>query len=228
MSDALFRPHSSSPLELQERLAADRRGEPYLLLRDDEGRQRLIPLDDQRLTIGRSPEADVALTWDPEVSRFHAVLERTVDGWSIVDDGRALNGTFVNRVKIRGRKRLRDRDVVQVGATACAFRDPSHRASEATLPALSRVEPVRVSEAQRRVLVALCRPFGEGRRFAAASTNQEIAEELVLSLDAVKTHLRTLVQVFGLDGLPRAQKRTSLVECAFLTGVVSDADYETR
>ena len=35
-----------------------------------------------------------------------------------------------------------------------------------------------VSPAQRRVLVALCRPFKEGAAFATPATNQQIAAEL--------------------------------------------------
>jgi hypothetical protein len=37
--------------------------------------------------------------------------------------------------------------------------------------------------------------------------NQQIAEELFLSLDAVKSHLRSLFHKFGIDQLPQNQKR---------------------
>jgi pSer/pThr/pTyr-binding forkhead associated (FHA) protein len=220
--------HDASPAELKERLEADRAGRPYLIYRDRDGGQRLVVLDESadRLTLGRSSDADVPVTWDREVSRHHAVIERTVDGWSVLDDGRALNGTFVNSERVRGRRRIRDGDTVQIGETAIAFRDPGRHTSLATIPAQAVPAPVRVSDAQRRVLVALCRPFGERRPFAAPPTNEEIAAELVLSIDAVKTHLRALFQRFALDGLPRAQKRAALIERAFRTGTVTDADFE--
>jgi pSer/pThr/pTyr-binding forkhead associated (FHA) protein len=220
--------HTATPAELKERLETDRDGRPYLIYRDDGGGQRLVVLgaDAVRITLGRSADADVPVTWDREVSRHHATVERTVDGWSVVDDGRALNGTFVNGERIRGRRRLSDGDVVQIGETAIVFRDPGRHLSVATLPAQAVPAPVRVTDAQRRVLVALCRPFGENRPFAAPPTNEQVAAELVLSVDAVKTHLRALFQRFGLEGLPRAQKRAALIERAFQTGTVRDADFE--
>jgi pSer/pThr/pTyr-binding forkhead associated (FHA) protein len=223
-----LRPHVATPAELKERLEAEREGRPHLIYRDADGDQRLVVLHatPDRLTLGRSADAHVPVTWDREVSRHHAIIERTVDGWSVLDDGRALNGTFVNGERVRGRRRLRDGDVVQVGETAIAFRDPGRHTSLATLPAQKVPAPVRISEAQRRVLIALCRPFGEQRPFAAPPTNEQIATELVLSIDAVKTHLRALFQRFALDGLARAQKRTALIERAFQTGTVSDADFE--
>ena len=83
---------------------------------------------------------------------------------------------------------MRDGDVVQIGETRIAFRDPRRHESLATLPAQAVPAPIRVSDAQRRVLVALCRPFGEQRPFATAPTNEQIAAELTLGTDAVKTH----------------------------------------
>jgi len=42
---------------------------------DDNGRQQEFELspERQRITIGRSPQADVSLSWDAEVSRLHAL-----------------------------------------------------------------------------------------------------------------------------------------------------------
>ena len=52
---ALTEPHASSPAEIKARLAAERRGMPFLLYRDADGRQRITELDAGvgRLTIGR-------------------------------------------------------------------------------------------------------------------------------------------------------------------------------
>ncbi len=80
-----------------------------------------------------------------------------------------------------------------------------------------------VSEAQRRVLVALCRPLG-GDGPAAPATNEQIAGELVLSLSAVKGHLRVLFGRFGLDEAPQNQKRRLLAERALSAGVVRPDD----
>jgi hypothetical protein len=77
MSGSPLGPFRSTPQQLRERLAAERRGTPFLLLRDETDVQRIIDLAraGDRLTLGRSPQCDLALVWDPKVSRLHAELE---------------------------------------------------------------------------------------------------------------------------------------------------------
>ena len=48
-----------------------------------------------------------------------------------------------------------------------------------------------------------------------------IAEELVLSIDAVKSQLRTLYVRFGVDALPQNRKRAALVAAALRSGAIS-------
>ena len=72
--------------------------------------------------------------------------------------------------------------------------------------------------------MALCRPYKGSAPFATPATNHEIASELVLSVDAIKTHLRVLFQKFGVEHLPQNQKRARLVERALLSGVVSERE----
>jgi len=74
------------------------------------------------------------------------------------------------------------------------------------------------------VLIALCRPFKDGSGYVTPATNQEVASELFLSVDAVKTHLRTLFQKFHIEDLPQNQKRAKLVERAVSLGLVSRRD----
>ena len=70
----------------------------------------------------------------------------------------------------------------------------------------------------------MCRPYKDEQHYATPATNQHIAEELSLSLDAVKTHLRTLFHKLGIDHLPQNQKRTRLVETALRYGLISAHD----
>ena len=83
---------------------------------------------------------------------------------------------------------------------------------------------VPVTDAQRRVLVALCRPMKDGAQDAVPATNPQIAEELFLTVAAVKTHLRALFHAFGIDDLPQQNKRRRLVALAISTGVVHERD----
>ncbi len=81
-----------------------------------------------------------------------------------------------------------------------------------------------VSPAQRKVLVALCRPYKDGGGFATPATNGEIAAELHLSVDAVKTHMRALFEKLGIGDVPQNQKRVALAERALQTGVVKSQE----
>src|SRR5690349_371416 len=126
-------PHASSPVELQHRLDAERRGVPYLLYRDGERRQVLMPLDGcERVTIGRRTSNDLALGWDPEVSRLHAAVERIGTDWVLCDEGLSHNGTTVNGVRVNLRQRLHAGDVIGVGETLIAFWAPSSASAERT------------------------------------------------------------------------------------------------
>lgn len=218
--------HGSTPSELADRLAKERRGSPFLVLRDGDDAQRLVDLEQAppRLTIGRSAHCTVTLEWDRKVSRIHAALERVGDDWIVVDDGLSTNGTLVAGERVIGRRRLAHRDHVQIGDTVLAYLAPAQGRGETTRMEDHRAEAVRVTEAQRRVLIALCRPFKDGATDAIPATNPRIAAELVLTVPAIKTHLRALFRTFGLDDLAQSEKRRRLVTAAFLSGVVRDRD----
>ncbi|HEX2359503.1 MAG TPA: FHA domain-containing protein [Solirubrobacterales bacterium] len=69
-------------------------------------------LDDDKVSVGRTPEAGVFLD-DVTVSRNHALLVRRRDGLYIDDLG-SLNGTYVNRHRIESQQ-LTDGDEIQIG-----------------------------------------------------------------------------------------------------------------
>jgi DNA-binding CsgD family transcriptional regulator len=218
--------HAATPAELQERLLAERRGDPFVVWRRDSGGQQLFALHPglQRVTIGRGPSNDITLSWDTEVSRVHAELERLGGDWTVEDDGLSSNGTYVNGERLAGRHRLRDGDLMRFGSTDVVFRAPAH-GTDSTVIGRSIARPT-LSEAQRRVLLALCRPYRERGAHVTPATNRQIADELVLSVEAVKTHLRTLFQRFGIENLNQNVKRARLVELALEAGIVSPRDLE--
>ena len=208
-----------SPTELQSLIHAARRGAPFLFLRDDGGCQQVIPLDGERLVLGRAPGSDLEIGWDPRVSGVHAHLERRGPRWVIEDDGLSRNGTFVNGERLRGQRTLRDGDLIGVGDTVMGFRHPEPEPVLATISVPTIAAPD-VSDAQRRVLVALCRPLASEQDHGVAATNEQIAEELFLSLSAVKGHLRVLFSRFGLEEAPQNQKRLLLAERALASGAI--------
>jgi hypothetical protein len=220
------RPHSASPVELKEQIEAERRGEPFLVYRDADGRQQIVGLGSgsARLSVGRGDSSDIPLPWDADVSRLHAVLERIGDDWTVSDDGLSRNGTFVNAERIAGRRRLHDGDTVRFGSTTAVFRDPLVTGAIETNLAADGSGEIAISDAERRVLVALCAPYKVGTPYAAPASNREIADRLHVSVDTVKTHLRVLFEKLGVDHLPQNQKRAKLVERAFQSGVLSPRD----
>jgi pSer/pThr/pTyr-binding forkhead associated (FHA) protein len=209
---------SQSGAEVKERLEAERRGAPFVLYRDGAGAQRILALDGatREVSIGRGSASDVPLGWDAEVSRVHALLERLGDAWTIVDDGLSRNGTFLNGERIRGRRRLRDGDVIAVGGSVLAYADPPGREGLATEPTREGDRPA-LSAAQQRVLEALCRPCLESPVGAPAS-NREIAGELSIGIETVKTHLHALYDLFGIGDVPQYRKRAELARRAIEVG----------
>jgi hypothetical protein len=220
-------PHPATGRELKAVLEAERAAEPFLLFRDAAACQQLVVLDDRSrpLILGRGPQTDVTLDWDPQISAVHAELRAAGGEWTIADDGLSSNGTYLNGSRIGGRQRLRDGDHLRLGQTVLVYRSSGVVVVGGTAAASDTVTVERLSDTQRRVLIALCRPFREGARFVTPATNQQIADEVFLSVDAVKTHLRALFGRFGLDDLPQNSKRVRLAECAMQWGLVSQRDF---
>jgi hypothetical protein len=205
------------------RLDAERRGLPFLVHLDGEGRQRIVELGrDGSLSIGRAPASDVPLTWDTEVSRLHAELAHVGEEWTIADEGLSRNGSFVNGRRLRGRHRLRDGDAIRIGGTLLVFVSPDTGAGTTTATT-RQLAPPTLSDAQRRVLVSLCGPLDDGP-FAGPRSNREIADDLYLSVETVKTHLRALFDLFEIGDLPQNRKRAELVRRAFESGVLAGVE----
>lgn len=199
--------------------AAEKLGQPFLVYRGRDGRQALLTLHRglSRVTIGRGPSNHVSIGWDTEVSRVHAELERLTEEWTLVDDGLSRKGTWLNEEKVVSRKKLRDKDVIRVGSTEITVRIPGRKRSRKAAAKDQGPGP-KLTPTQHRILEALVRPYKESQ-FAQPATNQAIGEELFLSTDAVKAHLRTLCTAFGLDELPISQRRTALAVRALELGV---------
>jgi pSer/pThr/pTyr-binding forkhead associated (FHA) protein len=212
-------PHRSGPEELKKLIAAERAGGPFVSFRDPDGALVLHVLEGELCTVGRRPAARIAIPWDLEVSGLHAELAYVGGEWVLIDDGLSANGTFVNGERVRGRRRLRSGDRVRAGTTVLAFTDPSERAVPKTAPPGKRPS-VELTRAQERVAVALCAPLLEGSEGSLPATNQEIAEAVFLSVDAVKTHLRALFAKFELDSMPQNRKRARLAEILIDFGFV--------
>ena len=155
---------------------------------------------------------------------MHAQLEEIGPEWALADDGISRNGTYVNAERVTGRRRLRDGDRLCFGETVVLYRAPAEGGSVATAAVLSGNDVRMLTETQRKIVVALCRPLAVSA-YATPATNRVIADEIHLSVDAVKAHLRVLFVRFGLDGLPQNSKRARLAAIALVEGVVRQQDF---
>jgi hypothetical protein len=72
------------------------------------------------------------------------------------------------------------------------------------------------------VLIALCAPLASGDVFTEPATVREIAATLVVSENAIKQHLQSLADKFGIEGPER--RRSRLANAALDAGVVTLAD----
>ena len=225
---------------------AERSGRPFLVFRDGDGRQHLFFFEpgSASASVGRRPSSDLVLGWDDQVSRLHARFERSRDSWILVDDGLSSNGTFVNEERLNGRRRLFNGDTVRFGATRATFRTPERGPQAPAPPAAHPPQPqpspvapavpqaeaarrraaVGLSSTQRRVLASLCRPYKGRSGFANPASDEQIAEELFLSVGEVRGHIRVLHAKLGLGARPSAEARVRLVEHAFSTGLIAEGD----
>jgi hypothetical protein len=216
-----------SPRDLQDRIRAEADGDPLLVFFDADGAQRIVALAPprDRMTIGRNEECDIALSWDGQVSRLHAALERAGGEWVLEDGGLSRNGSFVNDVRVVDRRRLMHGDLLRFGDTEVEYVNPRRHGATTALPPTTDNIPA-VTPAQKAVLVALCRPLLADPPATLPATNAQITDELVLSLDAVKGHLRDLFARFGLATLPPTEKRVRLAHAALEARIVRRADVQ--
>lgn len=218
-------PHARSATELKTIIETERHGHPFLLWRDRAGAQRILVLAERlSVTVGRRSSNDVVLSGDGEVSRTHALLEMIGGDWTVSDEGLSRNGTFVNGKRIAQRRRLSDGDVLVFGTSSIEFRAPGPSTTAVTFPGSDLRMIADLTDTQRKVLRALCRPYKAAGGYATPATNQQIANEVFLGVDAVKHHLRVLFQRFEIGDLPQNQKRARLVECAFQWGLVGERE----
>ena len=92
---------------------------PWLTVDDPRGRPISLRLDGDALTVGRDDECDLVLR-DTRVSRVHAEIRRTDDGWLLVDKG-SRNGTRLGGERVEGERPLAAGSVIRIGRHSLRF-----------------------------------------------------------------------------------------------------------
>lgn len=171
------------------------------------------------MTVGTLESNDVVVDADG-VSRVHAALERFGDTWCVRDLG-SRNGTFVNGERIIGEHALHSGDEVVLGRLRLVFHGPARGTETAAI-----AQPPPLTQRERDVLVALCRPLLTGDAFTEPASTRAIAAELVVSEAAVKQHLSRLYVKFDVEHDER--RRVQLANAAVSTGAVRVSDLQPR
>ena len=182
------------------------------------GGVRLYPLEATKVTLGRSPEADVSLADDAKASWLHAQLEEVVDGWC-VSDLSSTNGTFVNGQRVSSSQPIYDGDELLVGSTDLVLRCVGRRQT----PTEGVEPPPDLTPREREVLLALFPATTTGEFFVEPSSTREMAAALAVSEAAVKQHLLRLYDKFGIHG-EGDRRRVRLANEALRRRAVTMAD----
>jgi len=67
---------------------------PVLTMISSDGSETPLPIDKQRVRVGRDPDCEIRLD-DPSVSRRHVVLSRVYNEY-FIEDQNSTNGTVLN------------------------------------------------------------------------------------------------------------------------------------
>ncbi|HWN81378.1 MAG TPA: FHA domain-containing protein, partial [Candidatus Udaeobacter sp.] len=164
-------------------------------------------LDRDQVRIGRSPENDVAIQ-DPSVSRLHATIERTREGFLIQDLG-SRNGVMVNGQRIERPTVITEADEVQLGDVILKLRSgPDVTLTDAPIGNQVDTTTIIAYESAENVLLAP----GDGSRpntEALLAFFQEVTNAVIAARpfdDVLKEIVRQLLTV-----LPQADRA-----CLFL------------
>ena len=159
---------------------------PLLVIYDGTLAGTRWPLDEERITVGRSPDCDIVFL-ERQVSRYHARIEHDDDGYLLRDLG-SKNGTEVNGELVRGQPyRLRDGDEI-VLATEIRM---GFLAGDATLPLedlMTEGEHLELDEQTRRVTLGRHEldPALSPSQFRLLALLMELEGDLVTRQDVIE------------------------------------------
>ncbi len=99
-----------------------------LVVRDLEGQSVTIPLNRDRIGLGRSSVNDLCYPNDGGLSRQHLAIVRSGDGWRVEDLG-SKNGTLLNGRRVDKSAPFRPGDRISAGHLTIEFAEPGAKAN---------------------------------------------------------------------------------------------------
>ena len=91
-----------------------------------DGKSRILPLQGERITLGRSSAADLCFADDTGLSRQHLAIEREGEGWAL-NDLASKNGTILNGTRVAARTPLKPGDRIMAGHLILVYDGSSSR-----------------------------------------------------------------------------------------------------
>lgn len=167
-----------------------------LWLSGKDGEPRSVALGD-RVTVGRDPEADVWI--DDEAVSWHHLEIESRGGVLMATDLDSRNGTALNGEPLDRQRRLRDGDVLTVGAHRLEVSDPMPGRAGATVA--KGAPSVALNEEERATAAALVAPYrSEGAFAGRPATRAELAEALHVSERTAQRRLDALAAKLDVPG----------------------------
>ena len=94
-----------------------------LIILTPDHQTRRVPLEGDRVSLGRAHGNDLCYSEDASLSRRHLRFDRVAEGW-VAEDLGSKNGTLINGERLAGRRNLRPGDRLSAGHLVITLSDP--------------------------------------------------------------------------------------------------------
>jgi serine phosphatase RsbU (regulator of sigma subunit) len=158
-----------------------------------DGRTRAVPLEGDRLALGRASTNELCFPEDTGLSRQHVIFERDGECWLIRDPG-SKNGTHVNGARITTAHRLREGDQIAAGHLTIVFDAPA-KPSQHTVVFVDRDDTRPTGTVSTNLAQAL--PSEKTIQAARATVSADRVGALIKAGRELATH-RPLTELFQL------------------------------
>jgi pSer/pThr/pTyr-binding forkhead associated (FHA) protein len=198
-------------------------GRPYVRFRDGVLFRALsLSPSASPIDIGRIDACPVRIQSDPLVSRRHAQLVFGAGWWSI-EDAASHNGTFIGDRRIPGETILKDGACFRVGDTVLSVHLPESGIDQTTLAESAEPRLLDPNPIQRKVLVALARPWLAGHELPVSPSDTDIAH--TLECDDAQSITDAIMDLYEQAGLSSdVDQRSGLIALAMHERTVTPDD----
>ena len=207
-------------VDLEDEVRAE--GRPYVRYRDGV-LFRAISLTPSAspVDIGRVDVCPVRIESDPLVSRRHARLVFGAGWWSI-DDTASHNGTFIGDTRIPGETILKDGACFRVGDTVLSVHLPESVPDQTTSEEPAEPRRLDPNPLQRKILVALARPWLAGHDLPVAPNDADLSRTLECDATSIAEAVTDLYEQAGPAG--DVDPRSGLIALAMHERTVTPDD----